>query len=79
MNKGSIGAAKNSNDATRAIGRTIGIALISLTSSSQQFRLGKVEVLEVLKDRFALCGSKVVATVITQKLPSVLFLPRLTL
>ena len=32
-----------------------------------------------LKDRFALCGSTVVATLIAQKLPSVLFLPRLAL
>jgi hypothetical protein len=37
---------------------------IILTSSSKPFRLGKVEVLEVLKDRRTLCGSKGFATLI---------------
>jgi hypothetical protein len=36
------------------------------------------KVSEVLKDRLCLCGTKVVVTLITWKLLSVLFLPRLT-
>jgi hypothetical protein len=33
-----------------------------LTSSSKQFRFGKVEIFAILEDRFALCGSKIVDT-----------------
>jgi hypothetical protein len=49
-----------------------------LTNGSKQFRFDGVEIFEFLKDRFVLCDSKLVVTLITQKLSSVLFLPRVT-
>jgi hypothetical protein len=54
-------------------------ARFAAARGSKQFRFGKIEVFEVLKNRLILCGSKLVATLITQELSSVLFLPRPTL
>ena len=73
--QGNIRAAKDSNDEPRAIG----VAVLILTSSSKQFRLDRVEVFEALKDQFAQCGSTVIVTLISQRLSSVLFLPRVTI
>jgi len=39
--------------------------VIILTNGSKQFRFDGVEIFEVLKDRFALCGSTLVVTLIT--------------
>jgi hypothetical protein len=50
---------------SKAAIRAIGDVVIILTNGSKQFRLASVEVFEVLKDRFALCGSKFVAALIT--------------
>ena len=49
-----------------------------LRSSSKQFRFGKVEIFAILKDRFVLCGSKIVERLIAPELLTVLFLPRVT-
>jgi hypothetical protein len=54
--------------------------VIILTNGSKQLRLDRVERFsEVLKDQFALFGSKLVVTLMTWKLSNVLFLPRVTL
>src|SRR5215216_8082242 len=48
----------------------IGGAVIILTSSSKQFRWTESRFLKSLKAWFVLCGSKVVVTLITRKLPN---------
>jgi hypothetical protein len=59
--QGYIGAVIDPNDETRAIGD----AVIILTNGSKQFRFDGVEIFRGLKDRFALCGSKLVVALIT--------------
>jgi hypothetical protein len=53
-------------------------AAIILTNGSKPSRVGGVEVLEGLKDRFVLCGSKFAERVIAPELPSAPFWPRVT-
>ncbi len=62
---------QDSNDEPHAIGD----AVMFLTSSSETVSLDRVEIFEVLKDRFVLCRSKVVVRLVTRKLSNVLFLP----
>jgi hypothetical protein len=49
-----------------------------LTSSSETVSLDSVEVFDVLKDGFVLCGSQVVVRLVARKLSNVLFLPHVT-
>jgi len=44
--------------------RAIGDVPTILTRGSKEFRLGRVGAFKVLEDGFALCGSKIVATLI---------------
>lgn len=58
--------------------RRVGDVLIILTGGLKQFRLRGSRFVKLSRIGSALCASKLVKRLIAQRLPSVLFLPRVT-